>query len=78
MKMRLTVNMESMKIDLPVVISSIHGIVNSDQFIMIGYQLGNIEQSRIINEIIKAYINQIKNGWSPKFVFKVEQKTIFI
>jgi len=57
-----------MKIQLPIVMSSIRGIIDPDRFIMIGYRLGSTEQNRIINELIKAYTNQIKNGWNPKFV----------
>ncbi|CAF4789812.1 unnamed protein product [Rotaria sp. Silwood1] len=66
MKIRLVVNMESMKIDMPVVMSSIRGTLDADHFIMVGYQLGATQQNRIINEIVAAYMNQIKNGWNPR------------
>jgi hypothetical protein len=67
-KLQLVVNMQEIKAQLPVVMSSIRGTMDPDQFIMIGYQLGATQQNRIINEIIQAYTNQIKNGWNPKFV----------
>jgi hypothetical protein len=67
-KFRLIVNVQEMKIQLPIVMSSIRGIIDPDRFIMIGYRLGSTEQNKIINEIIKAYTSQIKNGWNPKFV----------
>ena len=41
---------------------------------MIGYQLGTIQQNKIINEIIQAYTNQIKTGWKPKFRFIFKKK----
>ncbi|CAF0984827.1 unnamed protein product [Rotaria sordida] len=66
MKIRLVVNVEPTKIELPVVMSSIRGTIDAEHFIMIGYQLGSIELNKIINEIIEAYINQIKNGWNPR------------
>ncbi|CAF0716851.1 unnamed protein product [Adineta steineri] len=65
-KLRIVVNMEEAKIQLPVVMSSIHGKTDGENFIMIGYQLNSVQQNRIVNEIIQAYINQIKNGWKPK------------
>jgi len=67
-KLQLIVNMQEIKAQLPVVMSSIRGTMDPDHFIMIGYQLGATQQNRIINEIIQAYTNQIKNGWNPKFV----------
>jgi len=67
-KLQLVVNMQEIKAQLPVVMSSIRGTMDPDHFIMIGYQLGATQQNRIINEIIQAYTNQIKNGWNPKFV----------
>ncbi|CAF4364129.1 unnamed protein product [Rotaria sp. Silwood2] len=66
MRIRVVVNIEPMKIELPVVMSSIRGTIDTDRFIMIGYQLGTIQQNRIMNEIIEAYTNQIKNGWNPR------------
>ncbi|CAF2045254.1 unnamed protein product [Rotaria magnacalcarata] len=66
MKIRLVVKVEAIKIELPVVMSSVRGISDPDHFIMVGYQLGAMQQSRIINEIIEVYTNQIKNGWNPK------------
>jgi len=47
--------------------SSIRGTMDTEHFIMIGYQLGSIQQNKIINEIIQIYTNQIKNGWQPRF-----------
>jgi hypothetical protein len=35
---------------------------------MIGYQLGSIEQEKVIQQIIQAYDKQIQNGWHPRFV----------
>jgi len=65
-KLRLVVNVQEVKVQLPIVMSSIRGTIEPDRFIMIGYQLGKIQQNKIANEIIKAYTNQIKNGWNPK------------
>jgi hypothetical protein len=48
--------------------SSIRGIIDPDRFIIVGYQLSSKQQNRIINELIQAYTNQIKNDWKPKFV----------
>jgi hypothetical protein len=67
-KLRLVVNIQEVNAQLPVVMSSIRGTIDPDHFIMIGYKLGSTQQNRIINEIIQAYTNQIKNGWNPKFV----------
>jgi hypothetical protein len=67
-KLRFTVNVETVKIQLPVVMSSIQGTMEPDRFIMIGSQLSSIKQNRILNEIVQAFTNQVKNGWKPKFV----------
>lgn len=67
-KLRLVVNVQEITTQLPVVMSSIRGTIDSDRFIMIGHQLGATQQNKIINEIIQAFTNQIKNGWNPKFV----------
>jgi hypothetical protein len=66
-KIRFVVNIEQIKIQLPIVMSSIRGTIDAERFIMIGYQLGSIQQNKIINEIIQIYTNQIKNGWQPRF-----------
>lgn len=67
-KIRLSVNTEDIQVQLPFVISSIQGTIDPDKFIIIGYKLNSIEQNKIIYEIIKAFTNQTKNGWNPKFV----------
>lgn len=65
------------KIQLPVVMSSIQGIMETDQFIMIGSQLSSTKQNRILNEIVQTFINQIKNGWKPKFVLDLKSYYFF-
>ncbi len=67
-KFRFVVNVQTVKIQLPVVMSSIQGTLEADRFIMIGFQLSLTKQNRILNEIIQIFTNQIKNGWKPKFV----------
>ncbi len=67
-KIQLTVNVEESKIELPIVMGSIRGTTDAENFVMIGYQLGATQQNKIINEIIQAFTNQIKNGWKPRFV----------
>ena len=67
-KLRLTVNLQTVKIQLPVVMGSIKGSIESERFVMIGSQLSSMKQNRIINEIVQAFAKQVKNGWKPKFV----------
>jgi hypothetical protein len=61
--------MQEIPIHLPIVLGYIRGTIDAEHFIIIGYQLGRKQQEKIINEIIQAYENQIKNGWHPRFVF---------
>jgi hypothetical protein len=63
--------MQDVNIQLPVVMSYIRGTMDDEHFIMVGYQLGPIQQNKIINEIVQAYANQMKAGWTPKFVLIV-------
>jgi hypothetical protein len=65
-KIQLVVNIQESKIQLPLVMSSIRGTADAENFIMVGYQLGATQQNKIINEIIQAYTTQIKNGWKPR------------
>jgi len=65
-KTQLTVNIEENNIQLPFVMGAIRGTAETENFIMIGYQLGATQQNKIINEIIQAFTNQIKNGWKPR------------
>ena len=65
-KLRLTVNMEQIKAQLPVVMSSIRGSIDAEHFVMIGHQLSSSHQNHIVNEIVQAYVNQMKSGWKPK------------
>jgi len=60
--------MQEVPVHLPVVFGYIRGTIDAEHFIMVGYQLGRKQQEKIINEIIQAYGNQIKNDWHPKFV----------
>jgi hypothetical protein len=43
---------------------------------MIGYQLGKKQQEKVINEMIEAYENQMKNGWQPRFIFLSREKSV--
>jgi hypothetical protein len=67
-KLRLTTFMQEVPVQLPIVLASIQGTIDAEHFVMIGYQLGRKQQEKIINEIIRAYENQINNGWHPRFV----------
>lgn len=67
-KFRFVVNTEYSKIELPVVMSSIRGEIEPDRFVMIGSRLTSSQQNRILDELIQAFLAQIKNGWKPKFV----------
>lgn len=60
--------MEEVPVHLPVVLGYIHGTIDVDHFIMIGYQLGRKQQENVVNEIIQAFNTQITNGWRPRFV----------
>lgn len=68
-KLRLITFMQEVPTQLPVVLGHIQGKSDPDHFIMIGYQLGKKQQEKIVNEILEAYENQMKNGWQPRFVF---------
>jgi hypothetical protein len=61
--------MREVPVHLPVVLAHIRGTTDADHFVMIGYQLGRKQQEKVINEIIRAYENQMNNGWHPRFVF---------
>jgi len=65
---RLTVNYEEEKVNLPMVMSSIRGDIDADRFVMIGSKLGAQQQSQILTELIQIFTNQIRTGWKPKFV----------
>ncbi|CAF4228132.1 unnamed protein product [Rotaria sp. Silwood2] len=65
-KLNLITFMQEVPVHLPFVLGYIRGTIDADRFIMIGYQLGRKQQEKIINEIILAYENQIKNGWRPR------------
>ena len=61
--------MQEVPTQLPVVLGHVQGKTDPDHFVMIGYQLGTKQQEKIVNEILEAYENQMKNGWQPRFVF---------
>ena len=63
--------MQEVPVHLPMVMASIQGSVDADHFIIIGFQLGNKQQEKIINELIRAYTTQMENGWRPRFVFYI-------
>jgi hypothetical protein len=65
-KLRLTNFMQEVPVHLPIVLGYIRGTIDAEHFIMIGYQLGRKQQEKVIDEIIRAYGNQIENGWHPK------------
>ncbi|UJR16475.1 hypothetical protein I4U23_003377 [Adineta vaga] len=65
-KLQMTTFMQEVPVHLPVVLGYIRGTIDSDRFVLIGYQLGRKQQEKIINEIIRVYGNQIKNGWQPR------------
>lgn len=67
-KLRLTVNIQEMPVQLPVVITSLQSSIDPDRFVLVGYQLGNREQQIIVKELVATYVNQMKNGWKPRFV----------
>lgn len=53
---------------LPAVLGCVQGKSDPDYFVMIGYQLGKNQQEKIVNEILEAYKNEMKNGWQPMYV----------
>ncbi len=61
--------MQEVPVHLPIVLGYIPGTVNAEHFLMIGYQLGRKQQEKVVNEIIRAYENQMKNDWHPRYVF---------
>ena len=65
-KLRLVVNVEQVKVELPVVMSSIRGSLDPEHFVMIGHQLSSANQNHIVNQIVQTYVNQMKAGWKPK------------
>ncbi|CAF1544003.1 unnamed protein product [Rotaria sp. Silwood1] len=65
-KLHLITFMQEVPVRLPYVLGYVRGTIDADRFIMIGYQLGRKQQEKVINEIIQAYENQIKNGWRPR------------
>ncbi|CAF1102937.1 unnamed protein product [Adineta ricciae] len=65
-KLRLVVNMQQVKVELPIVMSSIRGSIDAEHFVMIGHQLNSAQQNHIVNQIVQTYVNQMKNGWKPK------------
>ncbi|CAF1663966.1 unnamed protein product, partial [Adineta ricciae] len=65
-KLRLVVNVEQVKVELPVVMSSIRGSIDPEHFVMIGHQLNSAQQNHIVNQIVQTYVNQMKSGWKPK------------
>ncbi|CAF0987404.1 unnamed protein product [Adineta ricciae] len=65
-KLNMITFMQEVPVHLPVVLGYIPGTSDSDRVVMIGYQLERKQQEKIVNEIIRAYANQIKNGWQPR------------
>ena len=65
-KLQLITFMQEVPVHLPVVLGYVRGTLDADRFVMIGYQLGRKQQDKVIYEIIRAYENQIKNGWQPR------------
>ena len=65
-KLRLTTFMQEVPAHLPAVLGYVRGTTDADRFVMIGYQLGRKQQEKVLNEIITAYEQQIKQGWQPR------------
>ena len=77
-KLRLITFMQEVPTQLPVVLGHVRGKSDPDHFVMVGYQLGQKQQEKVINEMIAAYENQMKNGWQPRFVFLVPKNLVSI
>lgn len=65
-KIRVSVEVQDVTIQLPTLMAFIRGSVDQDHFILVGFQINSARQNKIINELIQSYSNQIKQGWTPK------------
>lgn len=67
-KIRVTVDLQEVPVQKPVLMSLIKGSTDENHFVLVGYQIKLQRQSKIISELIQSFANQIKQGWRPKFV----------
>ena len=65
---RLEMNsfVQEIPVQLPVVIGQIQGQIERDQFVIVGFQLGQKQQETVVNELVRTLNVQMTKGWRPR------------